>query len=72
MSGLQPTSLSNEELLKYAFIENNSGLPKDWCDVLITRFDDVLEELEFLKKELDTQENLVAELEDEVAVLRNR
>jgi hypothetical protein len=70
--GIQPSSLSDEELLKYAHLENNHGLSKDWCDALITRLSGMLDEVEFFKKELEVQEQLVSELEDALAVLRNQ
>lgn len=72
MPGIQPSSLSDEELLKYAHLYNNTGLPSHWVDALLARLSNALEEIEFFKKELEVQERLVSELEDELAVLRNQ
>jgi hypothetical protein len=46
MSGVQPSALSAEELVRYAFLKNVDGLPRDWCDALIQALDDALERLE--------------------------
>jgi hypothetical protein len=64
--------LSDEELLKYAHLYNDEGLPREWCTALIARLSNALNEIEFFRRELDVQEELVAELEDELAVLRNQ
>jgi len=45
MPGIQPSSLTAEELVRYAHLKNNDGLPKDWCDALIQALDDALEQL---------------------------
>ncbi len=48
MHGIQPSSLSPEELVRYAYLSNDNGLPKDWCDALIKALEAKLPE--FSKK----------------------
>lgn len=38
MQGIQPNSLSNEELLRHIYIMSNENLPKEWVEVLCERF----------------------------------
>jgi hypothetical protein len=45
MSGIQPSSLSREELLRYGRLLNNDGLPKDWCDAILHALESALDEL---------------------------
>lgn len=56
--GIQPSSLTTEELLKYAHLYNNTGLPKHWVDALI--------------KHLEEKTDRVEELEHDVEVLHQR
>ena len=35
MSGIQPSSLTPSELVRYAELANVNGLPKHWCQELI-------------------------------------
>lgn len=37
-----PRNLSVDELVRYARLYNNTGLPKDWCDALINALEDAL------------------------------
>ena len=37
MQGIQPNSLSNEELLRHIYIMGNENLPKEWVEVLCER-----------------------------------
>ena len=38
MQGIQPNSLSNEELLRHVYMMGNENLPKEWVEVLCERF----------------------------------
>lgn len=58
VSGIQPSTLSTEELLKYAHLYNNTGLPKHWVDALI--------------QHLEAKVDRVEKLEHDVKVLRQR
>lgn len=40
MQGIQPSRLTDRELVRYAELMNNNGLPKEWADELIKRFDE--------------------------------
>jgi hypothetical protein len=43
MSSLQPSSLTHEELLRYAYLElNEHGLPKPWAEALIAALEERL------------------------------
>lgn len=67
MQGIQPSSLTAEELWRHAYIQLDArGLPKDWCDALLKKMAELLDELEFYRSELAVQEKLVADLEDEL------
>jgi len=43
MQGIQPRTLSNKELVKYAemFLDKPEGLPINWQKELLRRYDDV-------------------------------
>ena len=43
MQGLQPHSLSNEELLRYAYITDNK-LPPEWVEEICKRFAALLDD----------------------------
>ena len=43
VQGIQPSSLTPEELVRYAYLKNDNGLPKDWCDALIKTLEDTLD-----------------------------
>ena len=50
MQGIQPSSLTPEELLKYAYLRlERDGLPKDWCDALIKAIETLLDTADDLK-----------------------
>lgn len=50
MSGIQPSALSVDELLRYAHLENRDGLSRDWVDALLYHLDDAHEERKSLRK----------------------
>jgi len=58
MHGTELKALTTEELLKYAHLYNNTGLPKHWVDALI--------------KHLEEKTDRVEELEHDVEVLHQR
>ena len=43
VQGIQPSSLTPEELIRYAYLKNDNGLPKDWCDALIKALETLLD-----------------------------
>lgn len=72
MSGIQPSALSVEELLRYAHLENSNGLAREWADALLYHLDDAHEERKYLRDENEVLENRVAQLEDDVTTLEER
>lgn len=44
MPGIQPRNLTDRELVRYAELMNNNGLPKEWADELIKRFEKTWED----------------------------
>jgi hypothetical protein len=45
MQGIQPSSLTPEELFRYAYLELDArGLPKDWCEALLKALATLLDE----------------------------
>jgi len=45
MQGIQPSSLTPEELFRYAYLELDArGLPKDWCEALLKALAMLLDE----------------------------
>ena len=38
MQGIQPNSLSDEELLRHVYLMGNENLPKAWVETLCERF----------------------------------
>lgn len=66
MPGLQPSSLSSEELLKYARLHNNTGLPKHWVDALLDQFERALDRASTAEELLQRREDEVAELQEEI------
>lgn len=46
---VQPSSLTPEELAHYAYLKNENGLPKDWCDALIKAIETLLDAADDLK-----------------------
>lgn len=45
MQGIQPSSLTPEELFRYAYLELDArGLPKDWCEALLRALATLLDE----------------------------
>lgn len=53
MSRVQPQTLSNEEFLRNIYIYGFDDLPADWVKQFCTRFADLLDEVENLKKDLE-------------------
>lgn len=49
MQGIQPSGLTPEELVKYAYLKNDNGLPKDWCDALIEALEKLIDAADDLK-----------------------
>lgn len=49
VQGIQPSSLTPEELVRYAYLKNDNGLPKDWCDALIKLIETLLDAADDLK-----------------------
>ena len=49
VQGIQPSSLTPEELVRYAFLKNDNGLPKDWCDALIKALEVALDAADDIK-----------------------
>ncbi len=45
VQGIQPSNLTPEELVRYAYLKNDNGLPKDWCDALIKALEALLDDL---------------------------
>lgn len=41
--------MTPEELLKYAYLKNDNGLPKDWCDALLRTLEELLDTVDDLK-----------------------
>ncbi len=41
--------MTPEELLKYAYLKNDNGLPKDWCDALLRTLETLLNTVDDLK-----------------------
>lgn len=66
MPGLQPSSLSSEELLKYARLHNNTGLPKHWVDAILDQFERALDRASTAEELLQRREDEVAELQEEL------
>jgi len=44
MRGLQPSSLTNEELLKYATMARPEDVPPEWVAELLKRFEELLDD----------------------------
>ena len=49
VQGIQPSSLTPEELVRYAYLKNDNGLSKDWCDALIKAIETLLDTADDLK-----------------------
>ena len=50
VQGIQPSSLTPEELLKYAYLRlERNGLPLEWCEALIKALEDALDAADDLK-----------------------
>lgn len=60
MSGIQPSALSVDELLRYAHLENRDGLSREWVDALLYHLDDAHEE----RKSLRAQQRVAAQEAD--------
>jgi flagellar biosynthesis/type III secretory pathway protein FliH len=46
MQGIQPNSLSDEELLRHIYIMGNENLPKEWVETLCERFAKAIDDAE--------------------------
>lgn len=46
MQGIQPTSLTNEELLKYSWLTGADKLPAAWVSELMLRLEEFVDALE--------------------------
>jgi hypothetical protein len=57
MSGIQPRTLTDAELVRYADLEvgTKQGLPKEWQEELLRRFADVYEATPKQSKQDDRQ-----------------
>ena len=55
MQGIQPSSLTPEELVRYAYLKNDNGLPKDWCEALISKLETLLDERQAYLDSIETQ-----------------
>lgn len=52
VQGIQPSSLTVEELLKYAYLRmDQNGLPLEWCQALLETLEALFDEL----NEIDEQ-----------------
>ena len=69
--GLQPNSLSSEELLKYARLHNTNGLPKDWAEVLLDHFERALDRAETAEELLYRREEEIGDLEEQIRTLQD-
>ena len=50
VQGIQPSSLTPEELLKYAYLRlDQNGLPSDWCQALLDALEAALDAADDLK-----------------------
>jgi len=46
MQGIQVRTLTNEELARYAYLWNDTGLPKEVTDELLSRFTQLIDKAE--------------------------
>lgn len=53
MFGIQPNTLTDAELAKYAYLQGAKGLSPEWVTLLITRFEEVLMANERMEAQLD-------------------
>jgi len=44
MRGIQPSSLTNEELLRYATLVRAEDVPPEWVAELLKRFEELLDD----------------------------
>lgn len=50
VQGIQPSSLTPEELLKYAYLRlERDGLPLEWCEALLRTLEKLLDAADDLK-----------------------
>lgn len=68
--GLQPLSLSSEELLKYARLYNMSGLPKNWTDAILEHFERALDRAETAEQLLERREEEINDLQAQIDALK--
>ena len=71
VSGLQPLSLSSEELLRYARLHNINGLPRHWADAILEHLERALDRAETAEQLLERREEEVNDLEDQIRALRD-
>ena len=53
MQGIQPETLTDAELAKYAHLQGAKGLSPEWVTELITRFESLLMDYERLDAKLE-------------------
>jgi hypothetical protein len=53
MQGIQPQTLTDAELAKYAYLQGAKGLSPEWVTELITRFESLLMDYERLEAKLE-------------------
>lgn len=66
MSGFQPSSLSSEELLKYARLHNINGLPKHWVEIILDHLERALDRASTAEELLERREIEVDALQEEL------
>jgi hypothetical protein len=44
MSGIRPSQLTNEELVRYARLEAPGNLPPEWVEEILKRFEQTLDD----------------------------
>ncbi len=60
------------ELLRYAHLKNNEGLPREWADALLHRLEEAHDEVTYFTEENGVLERVIADLEDKVAELERQ
>ena len=68
--GLQPISLSSEELLRYARLHNINGLPKHWVEAILDHFERALDRAETAEQLLERREAEVNDLQEQLDALK--
>ena len=63
---IQPNNLTNQELLRYAIVDNDKGLSEDWAQAVMQRFATVIDELDAERTAHETTVDDKANVEAEV------